>query len=73
MPVGTWACWLIATSGIAVTLLGAVVAMIPPAQSANPALIAVKVIGGSAFLIGIGLAFFFRERFTPKFRQWISP
>jgi len=47
--------------------------MIPPTQSAKPALIAVKVVGGSAFLIGIGLAFFFRERFAPKFRPWTSP
>jgi len=66
IPGGSWACWLIAASGIAVTLLGAVVAMIPPTHSVNPALIALKVVGGSACLIGIGLAFFFRDRFAPK-------
>jgi len=66
IPVGSWACRLIAASGIGVTLLGAVVAMIPPTQSANPALIALKVVGGSACLIGIGLAFFFRDRLAPK-------
>jgi amino acid transporter len=63
---GSWACWLIAASGIAVTLLGALVAMIPPTQSAKPALIALKVVGGSGVLIGIGLAFFFRDRLAPK-------
>jgi len=66
LPHGAWACWLAATSGIAVTLLGAVAAMIPPTYSANPALIAVKVVGGSMVLIGIGLAFFFRGRLAPK-------
>jgi len=66
IPSGSWACWLIAGSGIAVTLLGALVAMIPPTQSANPALIALKVVGGSGLLIGIGLAFFFRERLAPR-------
>jgi hypothetical protein len=63
--VRSWACWLVAASGIAVTLLAAVVAMLPPSQSANPALIALKVVGGSAALLGIGLAFFFRDRWAP--------
>jgi glutamate:GABA antiporter len=66
IPRGSWACWVIAASGIAVTLLGAVVAMIPPTRSANPALIALKVVGGTSLLIGIGLAFFFRDRLAPK-------
>jgi amino acid transporter len=66
IPSGSWACWLVAASGIVVTLLGAVVAMIPPTQSANPALIALKVVGGSSILIGIGLAFVFRDRLAPK-------
>jgi len=39
-----------------------VVAMIPPAVSVNPALIAVKVVGGSAVLVGIGLVFYFFGR-----------
>jgi glutamate:GABA antiporter len=62
IPGGRGVCGLIAASGIAVTLLGAVVATIPPTQSVNPALIALKVVGGSVVLVGIGLAFFFRER-----------
>jgi len=66
LPSGSWGCWLVAASGIAVTLLGAVVAMIPPTQSANPALIALKVVGGSALLTSIGLAFFFRGRLAAK-------
>jgi amino acid transporter len=66
IPRGSWACWVIAASGIAVTLLGAIVAMIPPTRSANAALIALKVVGGTGILIGIGLAFFFRDRLAPK-------
>jgi glutamate:GABA antiporter len=66
LPQGEWACYLVAASGIAVTLLGAVAAMIPPTHSANPPLIALKVVGGSTVLIGIGLTFFFRERLAPK-------
>jgi len=40
--------------------------MIPPTHSPNAALIALKVVGGSTVLIGIGLAFFFRARVAPK-------
>ena len=66
LPRGSWSCWLTAGSGITVTVLGAFVAMIPPTHSPNPALIALKVVGGSTVLIGIGLAFFFRARVAPK-------
>lgn len=66
LPRGLWACWLVAASGMAVTLLGAVVAMIPPEQSDNRALVALKVVGGSTVFIGMGLAFFFRRRLSPK-------
>ncbi|HVN44562.1 MAG TPA: APC family permease [Steroidobacteraceae bacterium] len=65
LPRGLAVCRLVAASGIAVTVLGAIVAMIPPTHSANPALIALKVVGGSILLIGIGLAFFFRDRLLP--------
>ena len=60
IPGGTWVCWLVAATGSAVTLLGVVVAMISPTQSANPALVALKVVGGSALLVAIGLVFYFR-------------
>ncbi len=62
IPGGTWVCGLTAASGVGVTLLGAVVAMLPPAGSANPALIALKVVGGSALLLAVGLVFYFRGR-----------
>jgi glutamate:GABA antiporter len=62
IPGGPWVCGLVAASGVAVTLLGAVVAMIPPTDSANPALIALKVVGGSALMVAVGLVFYFRGR-----------
>jgi amino acid transporter len=60
IPGGPGVCWLVAACGSAVTLLGVVIAMIPPTQSINPARVALKVVGGSALLIGIGLVFYFR-------------
>lgn len=60
IPGGPFTCWLVAGSGFAVTLLAVLFAMVPPLASANRALFAVKVVGGSATLIGAGLAFYFR-------------
>jgi amino acid transporter len=62
VPGGRFASWLVAGSGFAVTLLAVVVAMIPPSDSTNRTLFAIKVIGGSAVLLAIGLAFYFRGR-----------
>jgi amino acid transporter len=62
IPGGPGVCWWVAACGSAVTLLGVVIAMIPPTQSVNPARVALKVVGGSALLIGIGLAFYYRAR-----------
>jgi glutamate:GABA antiporter len=62
IPGGMAVSWLVAASGFAVTLLAVMFAMVPPATSANRALFAVKVIGGSVVLIGTGLGFYFRGR-----------
>jgi amino acid transporter len=62
IPGGRFKSWLVAGSGFAVTLLAVIVAMIPPSDSTNRALFALKVIGGSAALLAIGLAFYFRGR-----------
>jgi hypothetical protein len=45
-----------------VTLLALVVAMVPPADSKSPTLFAIKVIGGCATLIAVGLVFYYRGR-----------
>jgi len=62
VPGGLWVCGAVAACGVSVTLLGVVVAMIPPTQSANPALIALKVVGGSVTLTAVGLAFYWQGR-----------
>jgi amino acid transporter len=57
-PGGTLGCWLAGLTGFAVTLLAIVTSMIPPTDSSNPGLFLLKVVGGSALLIGIGLVFY---------------
>jgi glutamate:GABA antiporter len=53
--------WLAASLGFATTLLAVVTSTIPPAASAHPAWFIAKVIGGSALMIGVGLAFYVRR------------
>jgi glutamate:GABA antiporter len=53
-PVGTVGCWAVGLTGFAVTLLAIATSMIPPANSPHPGLFLLKVVGGSALLIGIG-------------------
>jgi glutamate:GABA antiporter len=59
-PGGAAVCWLAGLTGFATTLLAIVTSMIPPADTASPALFLLKVIGGSALLIGAGLVFYRR-------------
>ena len=62
VPGGTVGCWLVALTGIATTMLAIVTSMIPPADSQNPGLFLLKVVGGSALLVGVGLAFYWHEQ-----------
>jgi amino acid transporter len=62
IPGGRFACWLVGGTGFLVTLLALVVAMVPPADSASRTLFAIKVIGGCATLIAVGLVFYVRGR-----------
>lgn len=62
IPGGALVCWLVGGTGFLVTLLALVVAMVPPANSTSPTLFAVKVIGGCATLIAVGLVFYRRGR-----------
>jgi len=59
-PGGALGCWLAGLTGFAVTSLAIVTSMIPPPTSSNPGLFLLKVVGGSALLIGIGLMFYRR-------------
>jgi amino acid transporter len=58
VPGGTVVCWLVGLTGFATTLLAIVTSMIPPADSQNPGLFLLKVAGGSALLVGVGLVFY---------------
>jgi amino acid transporter len=60
VPGGPIMCWVTAGAGFAVTLLAIVVAMIPPEDNTNPSLFLIKVLGGCATMIGVGLAFYAR-------------
>jgi glutamate:GABA antiporter len=62
VPGGLFGCWVVAGLGVATTLLGAFVAMIPPTSSASRTLVALKVIGGSILLMAVGLGFYFTGR-----------
>jgi glutamate:GABA antiporter len=62
IPGGQPVCWLVGGTGFLVTLLALVVAMVPPADSTSPTVFAVKVIGGCATLLAVGLAFYVRGR-----------
>jgi amino acid transporter len=57
-PVGSVGCWLAGLTGFAMIALAIITSMIPPSDSSNPALFLLKVVGGSALLIGIGLLFY---------------
>ncbi len=62
IPGGPFICWLVGGTGFLITLLALILAMVPPADSSRPALFAIKVIGGSAALIIVGLVFYHRRR-----------
>jgi amino acid transporter len=60
IPGGTIACLLVGGLGFATTLLAMVTSMFPPEGTADPVMFLVKVIGGCALLIGVGLLFYWR-------------
>ena len=55
IPGGFAVCALVAVLGASVSAFATVVAMIPPRDSANPALFLVKGIGGCALIFAVGL------------------
>lgn len=61
-PLGNLGYWLTGAVGFATTLLGIIFSMVPPANDPNPRIFLLKVVGGSALLIGIGLTFYWRGK-----------
>lgn len=65
-PIRKIGCWIIGLIGFAVTLLAIITSMIPPDGDNHPELFLLKVVGGSALLICIGLVFHrFRRQAHP--------
>ncbi len=62
IPGGVTACWLVSAVGFLTTLLAIFTSMLPPAESQEPGLFYLKVVGGSVVLIGIGLIFYLSGR-----------
>lgn len=60
VPGGKLGVWLCGGLGFAVTLASIVFSMIPPGETANKLLFEVKLLGGSAIAVGIGLALYWR-------------
>jgi amino acid transporter len=54
VPGGAPAAIVLASTGIATTLVAIALAALPPADAPNPALAVAKVVGGSAVLVGAG-------------------
>jgi glutamate:GABA antiporter len=61
-------CWLAGLAGFSITLLAIVTSMIPPSDDDHPGLFVLKVIGGTAVLIGIGWLFYRRRRMLVAMR-----
>jgi amino acid transporter len=60
VPGGKFGVWLCGGLGFAVTLASILFSMIPPGETTNKLLFEVKLLGGSAIAVGIGLALYWR-------------
>jgi amino acid transporter len=54
VPGGTAGAWAVGLSGLLVTMLAMIVAMIPPSGDEQPLLFEIKVVGGALAFVGIG-------------------
>jgi amino acid transporter len=60
VPGGKFGVWLCGGLGFTVTLASILFSMIPPGETTNKLLFEVKLLGGSAIAVGIGLALYWR-------------
>ena len=69
VPGGNAGVWLCSALGFAATLLSVVLAMMPPAGSANPQMFVIKVGGGCLLFVAAGLILYLRNRRSTDFRH----
>jgi glutamate:GABA antiporter len=62
VPGGAFGCWIAAAVGFATTAFAIITSAMPPEGSTDKVLFLVKVVGGSTFLILVGLGSFARGR-----------
>jgi len=60
IPGGKLGVWLISSLGFLVVLIGIIVSLVPPGDSADKFGFEMKLVGGTAVALGIGLALYFR-------------
>ena len=56
IPGGPFACWLLTSIGLIAMAFATIVSLIPPADSASPALFLLKGVGGCALIFAAGVA-----------------
>jgi glutamate:GABA antiporter len=66
VPGGASGAIVIGSSGIIITLFAMLVALIPPPATANIWLHEIKLLGGSLFLVLVGLAIYWRAKTKPQ-------
>lgn len=66
IPGGKLGVWLISSLGFAIVLIGIVVSLVPPGDSADKLGFEMKLVGGTVVAIALGLSLYFRGVWTKK-------
>jgi len=66
IPGGKPGVWLISALGFAIVLVGIVVSLVPPVDSADKFEFEMKLVGGTVVAIALGLSLYYRDAWTKK-------
>jgi glutamate:GABA antiporter len=66
IPGGKLGVWLISSLGFVIVLIGIVVSLVPPGDSADKLGFEMKLVGGTVVAIALGLSLYFRGVWTKK-------
>src|SRR2546422_4125109 len=66
IPGGMPGVWLISTLGFVIVLIGIVVSLVPPGDSADKFGFEMKLVGGTVVAIALGLSLYYRGAWTKK-------